>query len=232
MLLTPETITFPSGNQQLAGYLALPDEPGPHPALIVIHEAYGLNDNIRGIARRYAEAGYVALAVDLFAGRNQVVCMFRFFGGMLWKSTDHGGIHDLRAALDWLAARSEVNPQRLGAVGYCLGGSLAVAWSCVDQRLKAIAPHYGMNPRPLEAVRRACPVVGSFPADDFTAAAGRKLDGALTEYAIPHDIKIYEGAKHSFMNEGTASYHPAAAGDSWQRTLAFFQEHIGEGQSQ
>ena len=227
MPLISETITFHSGKQQLAGYLVLPEGSGPHPAIVVIHEAYGLNDNIRGIARQYAEAGYAALAVDLFAGRNQVVCMFRFFGGMLWKSTDHGGIHDLRAALDWLAVHPKVDPQRLGAAGYCLGGSLAAAWSCVDQRLKAIAPHYGMNPRPLEAVRRACPVVGSFPAEDFTAEGGRKLDIALTEYAIPHDIKIYEGAKHSFMNEGTPSYHPAAAGDSWQRTLTFFREHIG-----
>jgi carboxymethylenebutenolidase len=224
--MAPQTITFASGTHQLAGYLALPEGTGPHPALVVIHEAFGLNDNIRGITRRYAEAGYVALAVDLFAGRNQVVCMFRFFGGMLWKSTDHGGIHDLRAALDWLAARSEVDAGKLGAVGYCLGGSLAVAWSCVDQRLKAIAPYYGMNPRPLEAVRRACPVVGSFPAQDFTADGGRKLDSALDQYAIPHDIKIYEGAKHSFMNEGTAHYHPAAAEDSWQRTLDFFREHM------
>jgi carboxymethylenebutenolidase len=226
MPMTTQTITFASGNHQLAGFLVLPEGVGPHPALVVIHEAYGLNDNIRGLAQRYAAEGYAALAVDLFAGRNQVVCMFRFFGGMLWNSTDHGGIHDLRAALDWLAAHPAVNAQQLGAVGYCLGGSLAVAWSCVDQRLKAIAPYYGMNPRPLEAVRRACPVVGSFPSADFTADGGRKLDAALTEYRIPHDIKIYDGAKHSFMSDQTANYHPAAAADSWQRTLDFFREHI------
>lgn len=227
MAVQTAQISFQSGGETLAGYLATPAGLGPHPALIAIHEAYGLNDNMRDIARRFAEEGYVTLAVDLFANRNQVICMFRFFGGMLFKSTDHGGIHDLKAALDWLSARPEVDSARVGAVGYCLGGGFAVAWACTDPRLKAIAPHYGMNPRPLEAVRRSCPVVGSYPTGDFTTAAGRKLDSALDQYQIAHDIKIYEGAKHSFMNDQSPNHDAAAAGDAWQRTVAFFREHIG-----
>jgi carboxymethylenebutenolidase len=227
MTVTVESITFQSSATTLAGYLAIPAGPGPHPALIVIHEVYGLNENIKDIARRYAAEGYLALAVDLFANRNRTICMFRFFGGMLFNATDHGAIHDLKAALDWLSKRPEVNAARVGAVGYCLGGNLAVCWACADQRLRAVAPYYGLNPRPLEAVQRACPVVGSYPSEDFTADHGRKLDAALTQYGVTHDIKIYEGAKHSFMNDTQASsYHPAAAGDSWQRTLAFFQEHM------
>lgn len=226
MVLSIQQITFPSGAQTLAGYLARPETPGPHPALVVIHEVYGLNENIKQIARRYAGEGYAALAVDLFAGRNRTVCMFRFFGGLLLNSTGHGGIRDLRAALDWLTAQPDIDPARIGAVGYCMGGSFAVAWACADDRLRAIAPYYGMNPRPLEAVRRACPVVGSFPSEDFTAASARQLEAALTEHHIPHDIKIYEGAKHSFMNDQAGNFHPAAADDSWQRTLAFFREHI------
>lgn len=227
MAVRTEQITFRSGSEMLAGYLALPEGPGPHAALIAIHEAYGLNENMRDIARRYAEQGYVTLAVDLFANRNQVICMLRFFGGMIFKSTDHSGIHDLKASLDWLAARPEVDATRVGAVGYCLGGGFAIAWACTDNRLKAIAPHYGMNPRPLEAVRRACPVVGSYPTADFTTEAGRKLDIALDSYMVAHDIKIYKGTKHSFMNDRSPNYDAAAAGDAWQRTVAFFKEHIG-----
>jgi carboxymethylenebutenolidase len=115
---------------------------------------------------------------------------------------------------------------RLGAVGYCMGGSLAIALSCADKRLKAIAPYYAMNPRPLGAVARACPVVGSYPDPDFTTKAGRALDQELVKHDIEHDIKIYPGAKHSFFNDRSGSYDAAAAADSWQRVLAFFQEHV------
>jgi carboxymethylenebutenolidase len=227
MLVHTESITFRSGSETLAGYLAVPAGDGPHPALIAIHEVYGLNENMQDIARRYAEQGYVTLSVDLFANRNRAICMFRFFGGMIFNSTDNGAIRDLKAALDWLSARPDVDGSRVGAVGYCMGGGFAIAWACTDNRLKAIAPYYGMNPRPLEAVRRSCPVVGSYPTGDFTTEAGRKLDLALDEYAIAHDIKIYEGAKHSFMNDRGTNYDAAAAGDSWQRTIDFFKEHIG-----
>lgn len=83
-----------------------------------------------------------------------------------------------------------------------------------------------MNPRPKEAVARLCPVVGSYPGKDFTAGAGRKLDIELDEYKVPHDIKIYPDAKHSFFNDQGASYNAGAASDSWQRILTFFQEHL------
>jgi carboxymethylenebutenolidase len=108
-----------------------------------------------------------------------------------------------------------------------MGGSFAIAWACTDGRLKAIAPYYGMNPRPLEAVARACPVVGSYPDKDFTTPNGQKLDVELGRYNIPHDIKIYSGSKHSFFNDKGKSYNEAAAQDSWRRVLAFFGEQIG-----
>jgi carboxymethylenebutenolidase len=224
--MTGEAISFPASTApRLAGYLARPGGAGPFPALVVIHEAYGLNDDMREIARRFAGEGYVALAVDLFSGRSQVMCMFRLFAGSLRNSLDHGGVRDLRAALDWLGVQPGVDATRLGAVGYCMGGALAIALSCADKRVKAIAPFYGMNPRPLEAVARACPVVGSYPERDFTTKGARALDAELDKYAIPHDIKIYPGAKHSFFNGGR-NHDPAAAQDSWRRVLAFFEQHI------
>ena len=213
----------------LAGYLARPSGTGPFPALVVIHEAFGLNDDIRSIARRFAGAGYVALAVDLFSGRNQVACMFRMMGGLLLNSLDHGSVRDLKDALTYLEQQPAVDPARIGAVGYCLGGSLAIAWACTDDRLKAIAPYYAMNPRPLAAVARACPLVGSYPDPDFTAKAGRALDAELGKHAIAHDVKLYPGARHSFFNGGP-NYDAAAASDSWARVLAFFSEHIASKQ--
>ena len=227
MNIETAAITFPSGKETLAGYLARPQGAGPFPGLIVIHEIYGLNENIQDIARRLANEGYAALAVDLFAGRNRTVCMFRFMGGMLLNSLKHGGINDLRASLDWLGAQPGVDATRLGAIGFCLGGGFAIAWSCVAPRLKVIAPFYGANPRPLDAVQRLCPVVGSYPDPDFTTAQGKKLDELLDGYQIPHDIKIYPGAQHSFFNDqNTERYNPEASADAWQRTLAFFKLNL------
>src|SRR5689334_12985802 len=138
-----QAILFPaSTTPQLSGYLAQPAGDWPFPAVVIIHEIFGLNDHIKDIARRFADQGYVALAVDLFGERNRMVCMFRFMSGVLLNSLGHGGIRDLKAALSFLAAWPGVDDARLGAVGYCLGGSFAVAWACADDRLKVVAPYY------------------------------------------------------------------------------------------
>ncbi len=221
------TAAFQSGKSTLEAYLAAPEGPGPHPAVVVIHEAYGLNDNIRDIARRFANEGYIALAVDLFAGRNRMVCMFRFMGGMLINPLNHQGIKDLKAALTYLSLQSGVDPGRVGAIGFCMGGGFAIGWACTDDRLMVIAPFYGTTPRPIEAVQRACPVVGSYPENDFTANMGRKLDAALDDYHVDHDIKVYPDAKHSFFNDQRPNYNAEASADAWQRTLAFFKERLG-----
>jgi carboxymethylenebutenolidase len=210
------------------GYLSTPDGAGPHPGVVVIHEAYGLNDDIKDTTRRFAGAGYVALAVDLFADRNRAVCMARYMGGMLLGSVNRYGIDDLKAALTYLAKDRTVDAKRLGAIGFCMGGGFAIAWACTDSRLKAIAPFYAANPRPLDLVSRLCPVVGSYPEKDFTANAGRALDGALEQNHIAHDIKIYPDARHSFFNEKSSSYNQAAAEDSWTRVMKFFGERIGD----
>jgi carboxymethylenebutenolidase len=221
-----EMISFPSGSHTLVGYSTRPEGEGPFPGVLVIHEIFGLNENMKEIARRFAGEGYAALAVDLFAGRSRIVCMFSMFMGAYKNSTGHGGIRDLQAALDFLGLLPGVDPARLGAVGYCLGGGLAIALACADNRLKAIAPYYGMNPRPLEAVERSCPVVGSYPARDFTAKSGRELEAYLERFKIPHDIKIYDGAGHSFFNDTLPGYNADAALDSWERVKAFFKEYV------
>jgi carboxymethylenebutenolidase len=228
MTQTAQMISFQSGTRQLEGYLARPEGEGPFPGVVIIHELFGLNENIKDITRRFADQGYVALAVDLFAGRNHTICMVRFMSGWLFNSLNNGSIHNLKAALTFLSEQPGVDESRLGAVGYCLGGMFAVCWACTDDRLKAIAPYYATNPRPLKAVARLCPVVGSYPDNDFTASSGRKLDVELDRYNVPHDIKIYPGTKHAFFNDTlTGIYNEAAARDSWERVLAFFGERIG-----
>ncbi len=214
------------GDLKGGGYLAAPEGDGPHPGVVVIHEAYGLNDNIKDITRRFAENGYVALAVDMFGDRNRAVCMARYMTGMLLGSVNRYGINDLKTALTYLAKYPTVDARRIGAIGFCMGGGFAIAWACTDSRLRAIAPFYGANPKPMAAVSRLCPVVGSYPEKDFTAGAGRALDKALESHGIARDIKIYPGAGHSFFNDRGRSYDKAAAEDSWRRVLSFFGDQL------
>jgi carboxymethylenebutenolidase len=209
-----------------SSYLALPEGQGPHPGVVVIHEFGGLNDNIRDICRRFAGQGYAALGVDLFAGRNRPVCIARMFLGWATGRLDFIGVRDLKVALGALAEHPEVDSERLGAVGFCLGGTYAITWACTDNRLKAIAPYYGNAPRRKEAIRRMCPVVGSWPDKDVSTGAAATLETELTAAGIPHDLKVYPGTKHGFFNDQAQVYDAAASADSWQRVLAFFAEHV------
>ena len=228
--LTENVLVPRSGRsaEPLAAYFARPAGEGPYPAVIVIHELYGLNDNIRGIARRFADAGYAALAVDLFSGGgNRRLCILRVMSALMVRPLKNKGLSDLRLSIDWLQQRPDVDADRIGAIGFCMGGGYALALACVESDLRASSAFYCFNPRPLSALRRACPIVGSYPGDDWSAKSGRKLDAALDEYNVPHDIRIYPGAGHSFFNDTIEGHHPEAAANSWQRTLAFFSQHMG-----
>ncbi len=226
--LRTETVSVPRpAGKPMSAYFACPPGTLPFPGVVVIHEIFGLNDNIRDIARRFAGEGYAALAVDLFSTGGRVACMARIFYGMMIHPLENGVMNDLRAALEFLGSRPEVDAKRLGAIGFCMGGAYALQMACVDkEKMRAASVFYGVNPRPLEAVARACPIVGSYPEQDFSAAAARALEPMLEKYNVPHDIKIYPGARHSFFNDQRPNYHPQAAADSWQRTLAFFNAHL------
>jgi carboxymethylenebutenolidase len=207
-------------------YLALPDGAGPFPGVVVIHEAFGLNDNIRDVCGRFAQEGYAALGVDLFEGRNRTVCIARMFAGAMAGKLDYYGVAALKAALGRLASHPQVDAAQVGAIGFCLGGSIVLTWACTDARLSAVAPFYGAAPKPREAIRRLCPVVGSWPGKDFTTKAAGVLENELTAAGTPHDLKTYPGAKHSFFNDKWRNYDAVAAADSWQRVLAFFAAHV------
>jgi carboxymethylenebutenolidase len=106
-----------------------------------------------------------------------------------------------------------------------MGGGYALQLACVSSGLRAALVSYGMNPRPLEADTRACPIVGSYPEKDFTANAARRLEPILEQAHVEHDIKIYPCARHSFFNDEGPTYDAEAACDAWQRTPTFFNTH-------
>lgn len=223
------TIPLPDGDGRgLRAYLALPEHL-PAPGMLVLHEAYGLNDNIRGVTDRFAREGYVALAVDLMSDGNRMLCMFRAFYGLLASPLNNSTVTKVRAAFDYLMALEGVQTGKVGAIGFCMGGSYALQLACLDGKVRAISVVSGQNPRPEEAMARACPVVGSYPERDITTASGKKLDLLLDGYNIPHDIKIYPDGVHSMFNESVSGYNPDVAADAWQRTLTFFDQHIRAG---
>ncbi|MGZ6831685.1 MAG: dienelactone hydrolase family protein, partial [Mycobacteriaceae bacterium] len=128
-----------------------------------------------------------ASGADLFGGRSRAVCMARMLLGGMAGNLDYYGVPALKTVLAALVDHPEVDGDRVGAVGFCLGGSIVLTWACTDQRLGAIAPFYGAVPRPREAIRRLCPVVGSWPGKDFTTKSAGILETELTAAGVPHD---------------------------------------------
>jgi len=207
-------------------FFAKPAGGGPFPGVVVIHEIFGLNDHIREIARKFAEQGYAALAVDLFSNRNRVLCMMQVFYGIMFKPLDNPMLADLNSAFELLKQTQGVDADRIGSVGFCMGGSYALQMAITAKGMKAASVFYGANPKPLEAVAQACPIMGSYPDKDFTTRAAHELEASLVNYKIPHDIKIYESTQHSFYSQRRTPFEVDASKDAWQRMLNFFGEHL------
>ena len=226
--LQTSTISVPRANGKggMDSYLAKPEGAGPFPGVIVIHEIFGLNDNIRDISREFAEQGYVALGVDLFSNRNRMVCMMQIVHGMLIRPLNNSMLADLKSSIAFLQKQPGLDANRIGAVGFCMGGAYALQLAITDKGMKAASVFYGANPKPLEAVAEACPIVGSYPDKDFTTQAARELEVSLTKYNVPHDIKIYDNTQHSFYAQQRTPFEVNAAKDAWQRMLSFFEKHL------
>jgi len=222
------TVSVPraGGKGMMDSFLVQPEGVGPFPGLVVIHEIYGLNENIRGIANRFAEQGYAVLAVDLFSNRNRAVCMMQLIHGMLIRPLNNSTVSDLRSTLAFLQKQSDVDANRVGVVGFCMGGGFALQLAVTEKGMKAASAFYGAVPKPLEAFAQACPIMGSYPVKDFTAQGARELDAVLERHNIPHDIKFYENTMHSFFNHPRTPIEEQAAKDAWQRMLSFFAQHL------
>ncbi|HEV3419875.1 MAG TPA: dienelactone hydrolase family protein [Candidatus Acidoferrum sp.] len=223
-----ETVSYKSGDETVSAYLALPDGAGKHPAIIVIHEWWGLNDWVREQAQKYASQGYVALAVDLYRGK---VASNPDEAHILMRGLpDDRGMRDLEAAYAYLSSRPDVNAGKIGSIGWCMGGSWSIKLAVDQPKLAACAVNYGWLPSdPALVAKIKAPVQGNFGADDqgippkdvkaFEAAM--KADGKIT------DIKIYDGAGHAFQNPNNKQgYRPEASADASQRISAFFQKYL------
>jgi carboxymethylenebutenolidase len=225
------------GFPNLRGYLATPSGTGPFPGVVMIHEAFGLTDQIRSHADRLARAGYLTLAIDLFSDGGPRRCLVATMKSMM---TGEGRVFaDIAAARSWLQG-SALSNGRTGVIGFCMGGGFALL--AANDGFDAAAVNYGRLPRdPEAALRGACPLVANYGAKDRTLrGAAAKLETALDAAGVGHDVKEFPTAGHSFLNdreEGPKALrplarvmgigpNPAAAAEAWRRIEDHFAKHL------
>jgi len=231
----------PGGSPGLKAVLAIPAGAGLWPGVVLVHEAFGLNDVMRRQALRMAEAGYLALMPDLFTAGGARKCLMSTFRAL--SAGEGRAFIDIEAARVTLAEHDDCTGA-VGVLGFCMGGGFALV--AAARGFDAASVNYGMLPKDLEAALvGACPIVGSFGGRDGSLkGAAAKLDAALVGAHIPHDVKEYPEAGHAFLNDAEsgppvlryvfkrmlgAGPNPDAATDAWRRIEAFFSEHLAEG---
>ena len=223
-----ELITFPANGGSGQGYLALPEGPGPHRAVVVIQEWWGLNEHIKDVAQRFAAAGYAALAPDLYHGA--VADEPDDARRLVMDLQIPEAAKEMVGAAAYLAGRDDVAPKRAGAIGFCLGGSLALLLAASSPQIGAVASFYGGRQFASEELRPiTAPVLAIFGEADEGIPPDRHaaLDSMFNEMGLPHAIYVYPGAPHAFFNDARPhSYRPEAAQDAWARTLAWFDTYL------
>jgi carboxymethylenebutenolidase len=222
-----EMVQFPFAGGNTSGYLSIPEQ-GSGPGVIVIQEWWGLVDHIKDLCDRFAAEGFVALAPDLYHGKTT-------------KSPDEAGKlmmalrideaeRDLRAAGEFLATQDATTSQKLGVVGFCMGGALALYTATKNSKIGACVVFYGGHPnvKP-DLPNLQAPVLGNYGDKDafVTPELARDLEREVKALGKEIDVKIYSGADHAFFNDQRPEvYNAEAAADAWQRTIDFLRQHL------
>lgn len=222
-----EMIQFPFDGGNTGGYLATPKE-GSGPGVVVIQEWWGLVDHIKDVCDRFADEGFVALAPDLYHGKAT-------------KSPDEAGRlmmalrideaeKDLGAAVQYLLTSDSTTSKKIGVVGFCLGGALALYTATKNQNIGACVVFYGGHPKVKPDLPNLnAPVLGLYGENDrsVTPDLVHELERQVKDLGKQIEVKIYSGADHAFFNDTRPEvYNAQAATDAWQRTIAFLREHL------
>jgi carboxymethylenebutenolidase len=222
---------------ELRGVIAVPEGTGPWPAVVMVHEVFGIDESMRAQLARLAESGYVVLMPDLFSRGGARKCLSATFRA-LTSGTGQAFV-DVEAAKELLLQRADTTA-KVGVIGFCMGGGFALLLA--NRGYDASAVNYGMIPKDLDAaLAGACPIVGSFGGKDMQLkGAAATLSTTLSRIDVAHDVKEYSHAGHSFMNPVQAGGpalgallrvmgakpNPDAATDAWARIDHFFAEHL------
>ncbi len=220
-----ERITFANEKSDVTGYLARPQAEARFPGVIVIQEWWGLVHHIENVAGRFAAEGFVAVAPDLYHGRaasepDQAMQLAR---SLTWESA----VHDLEATAKHFQ-RLPYFSGKVGCVGFCMGGGLTYRLAAHSDALSAAVVFYGSSPEQnQEAASVSCPILGLYgEADQRITAAVPALVDALHSHGKSIETHVYPEAPHGFFNDESPAYRESAARDAWQRTLAFFRQHL------
>ena len=214
-----------AAGKEVRGYLATPNEPGAHPGVILIHEWWGLNENIKVMADRLASQGYRVLAVDLYGG---VVATTPDEAKAAMSGVDPASAKEtLRVAHQFLV---DAGAQAVGVMGWCFGGGWALETGLLlGESIDAVVMYYG-RPKATAAELEplAAPLLGFFGAKDdgISVEQVRQFEAALEEVGADARIEIYADAGHAFANPSGNNYVESAATDAWEKALAFFAEHL------
>ena len=221
------TVPSPLGNGSIKGYLARPATAGKLPVVLVIHENRGLNPYIEDVARRLALADFIAFAPDAltsvggYPGDDEK-------GLALYRDIDNAKMRqDFLAAAHWLRARADSNG-KLGAVGFCAGGTMVNQLAVLmGADLAAAVPFYGTQPNAADTARIKAPINAQYAELDTRITSGwPAFDQELTAARVPHEGHIYQGTNHGFHNDTTPRYDETAAKAAWQRTLEWFNTYL------
>jgi carboxymethylenebutenolidase len=221
-------VSYKSGDETVNGILYSPAGKGPFPALIVIHEYWGLNDWVKQQAGKLADQGYVALAIDLYRGKvadNPDLAHELMRGVPQDRAT-----RDLRAAYDFLAAQPSVKRDRIGSIGWCMGGGYSLDTALAEPQLAATVINYGhLATEPSELKKINAPILGLFGGQDrgITPDDVKKFQQAMEQLGKKIQTKIYPDAGHAFENPSNKQgYKPEDAADAWQLTVDFLAANL------
>ena len=218
-----KTVSYKSGDETVQGVLYTPSGKGPFPALIVIHEWWGLNDWVKEQASKLSDQGYVALAVDLYRGK--VATTPDMAHEIMRGVPEDRAKRDLHAAFEFLASQPTVNKKRIGAIGWCMGGGYSLDVALQEPTLAADVINYGHLATDTDAPKKInAPILGLFGGQDrgITPADVHKFEAALKQLGKKVEIKIYDDAGHAFENpHNKDGYRAADSADAWKRTVEF-----------
>ncbi|HEY6538278.1 MAG TPA: dienelactone hydrolase family protein [Candidatus Dormibacteraeota bacterium] len=226
--MTGRMVEFPSNGSKATGYLAT-SETGSGPGLVVIQEWWGLNDQIKRTADRFAEAGFVALVPDLYHGRVIGFHEPDDAGKALMALDEARAAKELRGAVDYLLSSGEAVGEAVATIGYCMGGGLAIGLATSHDKVRAVVSFYGVPGPDTDLSQIAGAVLGHFgDHDDYASPeAVRKLDQGLESAGVRHTFHTYPGGEHAFANEDRPEvYNEEAAQLAWDRTIDFLQEQL------
>jgi len=219
-----QMVSYPSGSETVRGYVAAPDGGGKKPAIVVIHEWYGLNDFAKRKADAFAKEGYVALAVDLYRGKvaTDADTAHQLMRGL----PEDRAVRDMKAGVAYLKTRPDVDPAKVGAVGWCMGGGYALALALAEPTLSGTVIYYGhLVTEPATIASLKVPLVGSFGGQDqgIPPESVREFEAAAKKAGKSVDFKIYPNAGHGFASStDPKTYRPEDAKDADARAEAFF----------